>query len=258
LKQNRPVRGVEAMAQRPDGTLLPFLPFPTPLRSESGELVGAVNMLVDISDRKQAETHQRMLLDELNHRVKNNLQMLCGLLNAAQRETTNTEAANILRDASQRVAAMAAAQQLLYTDKNSRAFGISEFLHAVCESSRQVFAKKVSVTIDAEPGYLHNELSMPLALILNELLTNAAKYGADDSGEVNIKVSLKREGHNFALCVEDNGPGFDFTVARRRSSGLGLVTGLTRQLLGTFKVERNGDTKCCVSFPADARTENAR
>jgi PAS domain S-box-containing protein len=256
LKENRPVRGVEAMGQRPDGTLFPFLPFPTPLRAETGELVGAVNMLVDISERKEAETHQRMLLDELNHRVKNNLQMLSGLLNAAHRETTNKEAATILREASQRVAAMAAAQQLLYTDKNSKGFAIREFLHAVCESSRQVFGKEVTVTIDAEPGYLHNELSMPLALILNELLTNAAKYGADGNGQINVKVSLKRDGQNFALCVEDNGPGFEFTVARRRSSGLGLVAGLARQLLGTFKVERDGGTKCCVSFPANARTEN--
>ena len=257
LKENRPIRGVEAMAQRPDGSLFPFLPFPTPLRGPTGELLGAVNMLVDISERKQAEAHQRMLLDELNHRVKNNLQMLFGLLGAAQRETSNKEAKQILSEAGQRVAAMAAAQQLLYTDKNPRAFMVGEFLHAVCESARQVFSKDVAITTEADPGHLCNEVSMPLALILNELLTNAAKYGTNGDGRVNIKVSLKRSGGSVVLCVEDDGPGFDYRSASRRSSGLGLVAGLARQLLGTFIIERANGARCLLTFPEPRALEIA-
>ena len=73
LKENRPIRGIEAVAERPDGTRVPFMPFPTPLRDEAGTLIGAVNMLVDISERKEADSRQKVLLDELNHRVKNTL-----------------------------------------------------------------------------------------------------------------------------------------------------------------------------------------
>jgi PAS domain S-box-containing protein len=62
LRENRPVRNVEALAERPDGTLVPFLPYPTPLHDAGGKVVGAVNMLIDISERKQAEANQRMLL----------------------------------------------------------------------------------------------------------------------------------------------------------------------------------------------------
>src|SRR5215467_1944294 len=76
LKEGRPIRGVEAVAERPDGTRVPFIPYPTPLRDAAGNVVGAINMLVDVSERKQAETQQRILLNELNHRVKNNMQML--------------------------------------------------------------------------------------------------------------------------------------------------------------------------------------
>jgi PAS domain S-box-containing protein len=72
LKEGRPIRGKEAVAERPDGTRVPFIPFPTPLRDGSGKLVGAINMLVDVSERKHAESQQRVLLRELNHRVKNN------------------------------------------------------------------------------------------------------------------------------------------------------------------------------------------
>jgi PAS domain S-box-containing protein len=67
LKENRAVRGAEAIAERPDGTRVPFLPYPTPLHDASGKLVGAVNMLVDITDRKRAEEQQALLIRELHH-----------------------------------------------------------------------------------------------------------------------------------------------------------------------------------------------
>ncbi len=249
LKENRPVRGVEALAQRPDGTIVPFLPFPTPLHNEAGELVGAVNMLIDISQRKQSEAHQRILLDELNHRVKNNMQMLHGLLEAALRETESAEAKAVIGDASQRVAAMAAAQQLLYADKTPRSFAIGDFLDAVSASARQAFPENVSVHIDAADGHLSNDVSMPLALILNELLTNAAKYGVNRSVGGRIDISLTRDDGFAVLAVKDDGAGFDLVEARKRSSGLGLVAGLTRQLGGTFTVERAPGARCIVRFP---------
>src|SRR5215213_6805657 len=70
LKEGRIVRNVEALAERPDGTRVPFIPYPTPIRDAKGNIVGAINMLVDVSQRKEAETQQRILRNELNHRVK--------------------------------------------------------------------------------------------------------------------------------------------------------------------------------------------
>src|ERR1700722_7762650 len=114
LKEGRTIRNAEAIAGRPDGTRVPFIPYPTLLRDERGKIVGAINMLVDISERRQAETQRRMLLRELNHRVKNNMQMLQSLLYAAAKKTRNAEAADILDEASKRITAMAAAQRVLY------------------------------------------------------------------------------------------------------------------------------------------------
>ena len=96
LKEGRAVRGAEAVAERPDGTRVPFIPFPTPLRDASGRIIGAINMLVDISERRQAETQQRLLLDELNHRTKNNMQMLQSLLFSAARTAHSEEARKVL------------------------------------------------------------------------------------------------------------------------------------------------------------------
>jgi len=249
LKENRPVRGAEALAERPDGTRVPFIPFPTPIRDSEGKLVGAVNMLIDISERKQAEANQKVLLDELNHRVKNNMQMLHALLQNAQRETGNVDARAVLADASQRVGAIAAAQQVLYKSGNGIGFDGREFLQSVCSAASQTFGKDVTVRIvEASCDVLPNDAAMPLALILNELLTNSAKHGAGSSDGV-IRTGMARsDDGSCVLYVEDDGPGFELQEIRRRSSGLGLVMGLARQLGGEFEVERGHCTRCSVRF----------
>ena len=91
LKEDRAVRGVEAQAERPDGTRVPFLPFPTPLHDETGALVGAVNMLVDISERKKAEEKQALLVRELHHRVKNTLTTLQAIMSSTARTAATIE-----------------------------------------------------------------------------------------------------------------------------------------------------------------------
>lgn len=251
LKEDRPVWGKEAIAERPDGTRVPFLPYPTPLHDASGALIGAVNMLVDVSHRKDAETQQRLLLAELNHRIKNNMQMLQSLLNAARRETASAEARAALADASARVGAMAAAQKVLYQANNARSYRAKEFIDAVCSGARQGFGKNVTLECSADDGELSNDTAVPLALIVNELVTNAAKHGVDGRNKGSVRVGLAREGEAFVLHVEDDGPGFELAETRRRSSGLGLVTGLVRQIGGSFKVERTPGARCTVEFLDD-------
>src|SRR5205823_10215054 len=114
LREGRPIRNAEAVAERPDGSRIPFIPFPTPLRDAAGNVVGAINMLVDISERRQAETQQRLLLNELNHRTKNNMQMLQSLLFTAARKARNDEAREVLDVARGRIAALAGAQRVIY------------------------------------------------------------------------------------------------------------------------------------------------
>lgn len=249
IKEERAVRGVEAVAERPDGTRVPFIPFPTPLRDSSGKITGAINMLVDISERRQAETQQRLLFDELNHRTKNNMQMLQSLLFAAARTAHSEEARKVLNEASARIAAMAAAQRVLYGRSDTSRFAAEEFLPAVCETIRQLLPQGSRIECGAARGVLSNDVAMPLALILNELLTNAAKHGVKDHARHGVRVSLTSQDGRLALCVEDDGEGFDLEAVRKRSSGLLLVLGLARQLHGTFYVTKN-PSRACLDFPA--------
>jgi PAS domain S-box-containing protein len=239
LKEGRPVRGVEAVAERPDGTRVPFIPFPTPLFDASGRVTGAINMLVDLSERKQAETQQRLLLNELNHRTKNNMQMLQGLLYTAARSARSEEARRVLDDACSRIAAMAAAQRVLYGTTDATSFAADEFLGAVVETIQQTLPAGIKITRTSAIGALSNDIAMPLALILNELLTNAAKHGIRDPVADSIRVSLVEHDGRFELYVEDDGPGFDLNAVRQTSSGLRLVLGLARQLHAELTVRRS-------------------
>lgn len=248
LKEQRPVCGAEAIAERPDGTRVPFIPFPTPLRDAGGRVIGAVNMLVDISERRQSETAQQILIRELNHRVKNNMQMLDSLLKLAIRKTQTPEAKAVLEDASRRVATMAAAQRVLY-ESGPMTFGADEFLHAVSAASAQAFQKDVEIVIAEAEGTLSNDAAIPLALILNELLVNAVKHGVNGRGKGAVRIGLRNGSDECIVYVEDDGPGFDLKQAKRHS-GLDIVTGLARQIGGTFSVELLGATRCSVRFPA--------
>ncbi|UPJ53254.1 PAS domain S-box protein [Bradyrhizobium sp. 200] len=248
LKEGRAVRGAEAIAERPDGTRVPFIPFPTPLRDSSGRITGAINMLVDISERRQAETQQRLLLDELNHRTKNNMQMLQSLLFSAARTAHSEEARKVLNEASARIAAMAAAQRVLYGRSDATRFAAEEFLPVVCQTIRQLLPE-ARIECGAAHGVLSNDVAMPLALILNELLTNAVKHGIKDHASQGVRVSLTDQGGRLALCVEDDGEGFDLEQVRKTASGLQLVLGLARQLRGTLCVTQN-PSRASLDFPA--------
>jgi two-component sensor histidine kinase len=118
----------------------------------------------------------------------------------------------------------------------------------VCETVQQTLPRHVEIRAEAIPFDLPNDLAMPMALILNELLTNAAKYGSKGNEPCVVRAGLTREGDCLTLCVEDEGPGFDLETVRHRASGLQLVQGLARQLRGRFEVATQPSTRCIVRF----------
>jgi two-component sensor histidine kinase len=192
---------------------------------------------------------REQLLDELNHRLKNNLQILYGLLQTAYRKTHNSEARDVLSDMARRVGAMGAAQQVFYSVRNSTDVSARDFLDAVCANAKVFFGKEVSINCEATVGSLPKETVLPLALVLNELLTNAAKYGVNVCGEVTINVGLRGRTGEIELYVQDHGPGFNLEEAQGRSLGLGLVAMLVQRLRGSFTVERRSGARCTLRFP---------
>ena len=177
------------------------------------------------------------------------MQILQSLLMVAARESHSPEVRAVLADASQRVAAMVASQAMLYHASNVTKCSAKEFLETICTGVQRAFGKNIAILYEPASGQLPRDSVIPLALILNELLTNAAKYGMNYRGAVSIKVGLVKESGSFVLSVEDDGLGFELEEACRRSSGLGLVLGLVKQLDGSLEVERMPGARCTVRFP---------
>ncbi len=172
LRENRPIRGAEAIAERPDGTRVPFIPYPTPLRDVAGTLVGAVNMLVDITERKQAEETQKLLLGELNHRIKNTLATVQAIAGQTLRQVKDP--ADFVPSFSGRLQAMARAHALL-TQASWRGADLATLLK---EQLMLAAGDGDRITCAGPQLMLTASMALHLALVLHELGTNARKHGA--------------------------------------------------------------------------------
>jgi two-component sensor histidine kinase len=219
-------------------------------RRSRARLTKARSALQDFQGRStQIHDLREQLLDELNHRLKNNLQILHGLLLIALHKTDNSEAREVLFDTSRRIGAMGTAQQVFYSVHDSTDVSGPRLIEAVRANARSFFSKEVSINYEATTASLPKESAVPLALALNELLTNAAKHGADDRGRVTINVGLSQRSGEIELHVHDRGSGFNLAEIQGRMSGLGLVTTLAERLKGTFTVERRSGARCTLRFP---------
>ncbi|MBW8268994.1 sensor histidine kinase [Caldovatus aquaticus] len=209
---------------------------------------------------EEALRERETLVRELHHRVKNSLHMLSGMLGAARRDAQAAETKAILAEVENRLAAIGTVHQMLYGAGSLVAVRADEVVTALCPLVlRALGADRRRVEVEAAPLEVPNDVAVPLALILNELLTNALKHGGGGvtPGGVRVRLVLPDgDGGGLALVVEDDGPGFAPAVAAgRRASGLGLVHGLVRQLGGSFVVEfRSGSTgggaRCVVRLGA--------
>src|SRR5476649_51486 len=205
LKEDRPVRGLEATAERPDGTRVPFIPYPTPLHDESGKLVGAVNMLVDITERKRAEEQQALLVRELHHRVRNTLATVQAIMGSTARSAdTIEEFKNALIG---RIGALAKTHRLLTEEVGSVSF--ADILHNELDAFDD--GSDGRITLNGPIVHLSSQLAVSLGMVVHELTTNAAKYGSLSvvGGKVDVNWSMTIEATRRTLdfdWVESGGP----------------------------------------------------
>lgn len=200
---------------------------------------------------EEALAENEILLRELHHRAKNNIQLMHGLFSAAQREASSDEVKHFLEGANRRLLAMGAAQQLMYQSQQMKAIPATTFLRALSDVVGTTLGPEVCLDVEAAEGELSNEVAFPLALIFNELVTNAFKHGLK-GGPGTISVILRRSGRDLALVVHDTGPGFAADGPEHRSSGLGLVRGFCRQIGGRFEIENVDGARVTVEFTDDA------
>jgi PAS domain S-box-containing protein len=224
LKENREVRGAEAIAERPDGSRVHFIPYPTPLRDSSGLLVGAVNMLVDITDRKQAEERVMALAGEVVHRANN-------LLAVVQSAVRLTKAENVeaFKEAIHgRIQALGNANALLAQSRWSGA-ELEKLIET--ELAPYAFGQDGRVRAEGPPVTLGPQSAQSMAMALHELATNAVKYGAlsTSDGKVEVEGSCGPDNQLRFRWAETGGPAVK--TPRRRGFGTSAIVGMIRHQL---------------------------
>lgn len=218
-------------------------------RGEPERIVGAS---LDITERKRLEEHQKLLLEELNHRVANSFQLAVSLLQLHAHRTADPAVRSQFETVQQRLVAIAAAHANLYDDGSVRTLDAGRYFEELCNRLRDAWTGDGRITLDvmAEHGDLATDRAIPLGLILNELVTNAAKYAFDGRDKGRIEVRFERNGGGCRLSVSDDGNGLpDGGAERHGGLGMGLVRALVRQVGGALAVESRDGARFTLDVP---------
>jgi PAS domain S-box-containing protein len=232
-----------------------------PLVDEQGKIYQILGITHDITARKQAETkiqeslrEKEVLLKEIHHRVKNNLQVISSLLDLQSQYLNDSVMLEVFRESCNRVRSMALVHEQLYQSKDCAKISCVEYFQDLTNYLCRVYgvkANKITLQLEVDQINLNINTAIPCGLIVNELVSNALKYAFPNGLQGVIKVALcSLNRSQFLLMVKDNGIGFsrDWEFNRVKSLGLQLVRVLTNQLEGTLEIEHNGGTEFRIQF----------
>jgi PAS domain S-box-containing protein len=247
---------------RKDGTVLWVDSTLSPVRDEHGAPQYIIKMVVDATARKRGEaalkallTEKDVLLREIHHRVKNNMQVVSSLLSLQALNLEDEKLRRVFQESQSRVRAMALIHETLYESEDLSRIDLGPYISRVADGLLGMYGHstdRVALRVAADGVALGIDDTVPCGLIINELLSNSLKYAfpGDRSGEVRIEATSDEDGQ-ITLEVRDDGIGLPDIVDIRRTKTMGmrLVTGLVEnQLGGTIGVERSAGTAFRITF----------
>jgi len=225
-------------------------------------IVGRVWSFRDITDRKHAEEklvsslqEKEVLLREIHHRVKNNLQLISGLLDMTRMRTADEVTAAILTDMMLKIQTMAQIHTRLYESKQFGKISITSQFRDQVDSLTNIYSKKgheITCEINPDDVFLPVDQALPCALAVNEILSNAYKHAFIGRKHGKIEVSAVQEDGHIGITVHDDGVGLpeNFEFHRENSLGLKLIRTLVQhQLRGSIRFENRHGTEIRIQFP---------
>ncbi len=257
---------LEVTLKRKNGSVFPAEVGVPALLDDNGRIIGNIGIIRDITERKKAQAalHQeiedkKILIQEIHHRVKNNLNIVASLLNLQKGEVRSTESARqSFVDMSNRIHSMSLIHDSLYNTGNVSRVIMSTYIRRLIGELGKSFAggsSRITTSFDLEDIQLTITRAVPCGILINELITNAIKHAFTSRAEGKITVSLKRktETDTIILTVRDNGVGlrYDFSLESSSSLGMRLVQLLTAQLDGTLSYSGDNGTAFTVEFTGD-------
>ncbi len=232
------------------------------IRDEHGEPLSLEGFVEDITARKMAEDQIRsslhekeILLKEIHHRVKNNLQVISSLLNLQSHRLHDHRDVDIFRTSMDRVKSMALIHDKLYRSENLARVYFPEYANDLV---RDIFfnysvGNRVGLDLGIDPVSFDIDTAVPLGLVINELVSNALKHAFPEDRQGNISTRLHIQGKDAVLVISDDGIGFpeDVDYTDTPSLGMQLVVTLVEQLEGAIELNRNGGTEFRITFKAE-------
>ncbi len=239
----------EVLNRRADGTEFPVELWASPVRNDEGEPVALVGVARDITERKRAEEHiktslreKEVLLKEIHHRVKNNLQVISSLLSLQAEYLKDEAMVKIFRESQNRVKSMALIHEKIYQSRNLAEVDFGEYLRDLATQlfrSYGIGTHGIFMNIKVDRVVLGVDRAIPCGIIVNELVSNALKYAFPEKAGGRIDITLCTNGKGeIVLTVRDNGVGLPPEIDFETSDSLGLmlVRMLSEQLQGEVKL----------------------
>jgi PAS domain S-box-containing protein len=242
-----------------DGRAIPVYCSRSEMGTESGDPEGFVYVAQDISERKQTEARllaslreKEVLLKEVHHRVKNNLQIISSLLSLQGRETDHPRAGRSLRESRNRIRSMALIHEQLYQSEDLANIDFAQYVERLVDYVVSSYGRDglgVSVQLRIESTSLSIDYAIPCGMIVNELVANAVEHAFPD-GQGEILIEFCSENNHHTLAVSDNGKGLPPSLdpAQAKSLGLRLIAALVEQLGGELEVASSQGTRVTVAF----------
>ncbi|MBF0328569.1 MAG: transporter substrate-binding domain-containing protein [Nitrospirae bacterium] len=223
----------------------------------------------DITELRQAEEQiqrslkeKEVLLKEIHHRVKNNMQVIYSLLSLQAKGIDDEAVRAKFEESRSRVLSMSLVHDKLYRSEDLAHIDFKDYLQSLVKSIADTYKRHdVTFFIDMEPILLDVNVGVPCGLIVNELVSNSLKYAFPQNINGNVKVGIKKSGkENYILFIEDNGIGFPADIDFRNTLSLGmqLVNGLTRQIGGKIELSRTEGTSFAICFPCKQEPGDAQ
>jgi PAS domain S-box-containing protein len=234
-----------------------------------GQIIGVICVARDITERKKAEDlvkasllEKEILLKEIHHRVKNNLQIICSLLNLQSNTIDDPQSLAQFQDSQNRIRSMALIHERLYRSNDLGSIDFGAYLSDLAGSLIQAYRRQAQNTrleVDADPVMLDIDTAIPCGLIVNELVSNALKHAFPDgrSGTIAIELRDAVDSGPYRLIVQDDGIGIaaDRIDQFTSSLGLQLVHSLTNQLDGSVDLQCSSGTRLEIQFARKASKE---
>lgn len=232
-----------------------------PIRNAKGEIFASLGITRDITERKRAAdqilsalVEKEILLKEIHHRVKNNLQVVASLLDLQSQTIEDKQTRLLFGESQRRIEAMSLVHEKLYRTEDLAKIDVKEYVEDLIAGVLALHSDwKEKITLQAETGGVSLDVikAVPCGLIINELVTNALRhaFAGREKGSVSVQMRYT-DGGMITLSVSDNGTGFpgDIDFRNTKSLGLQLVISLVAQLGGEIELQRSAGTTFTITF----------